>query len=782
MWPLIVLVLIAAGGAAFFLASRHAFRVRALSELDLKLFLVRFPQRTAEGKDEKQEIALSEQLFAALVALKKPFVFEIAVPHIGEEIRFFVAVPSRFCDTIERQIQSLWSDASVEPSPDFNVFNYAGVSVAASVRQKRHFALPFRTYAEAGTDTFLPILGGLAKINEIGEGGAVQFAVMPAKKKRKRVIQSKFVELKRGGKLTGVLESSPVPSVKEIVAAAVKAPVQPGEQKEKLLDDSALKAFESKLAKPLFEVNIRIAASAASQVQAESILDGIATGFSQFGAPDRNELTVVRPRNPAKLFHKFSFRSFVPEEAMVLSSEELASVFHFPTAATAIPKIKTLAFKEAPPPPNLPKEGILLGESRYHGVARAVRMMRDDRRRHLYIVGQTGTGKTVCLNDLAGQDIVAGEGVCVIDPNGDFFQDMLARVPRERVKDLIVFDPSDLDRPLGLNMLEYDPKHPEQKTFIVNELLNIFNTLYDMKVAGGPMFEQYLRFSLLLLMDDPADGFTVLEIPRVLADGAFRKRLLEKCQNAVAKNFWEKEAEKAGGEQSLANMVPYITSKFNAFTGNDYVRPIIEQSKTTLNFRKVMDGQQILLVNLSKGRIGELNASLLGMMIVGKLTLAAFSRDDIAPNDRKDFYLYIDEFQNFTTPAIATIMSEARKYRLCLTVAHQFIGQLKEDIRNAIFGNVGSMVAFRVGADDAEFLVKQFEPVFNLHNLVNIDNLNAHAKLIVANQVSQPFNIFVPFPPKGDPEVARLGREYSRLTYGRDRTEVEEEARVRSRS
>lgn len=782
MWVSITLLLIVTGGAVFFFVSRHVFRKRVLDELDLKLFLVRFPRGTEEGKDTKQEIALSEQLFAALAALKKPFIFEIAVPHVGEEIRFFVAVPARFFDTIQRQIQSLWSEASVEPSPDFNVFNYAGVSCAAFVRQKRHFALPFRTYVEADADTFLPIAGGLAKINEIGEGGAVQFVVVPAKKRRKRAIQSKFVELKRGGNLSGVLESSPIPSVKEVVSAALKEPKKPGEQKEKLLDDSALKAFESKLSKPLFEVNVRIVASAASQVQAESILDGIVTGFSQFGAPDRNELSVVRPRNPSRLIHAFSFRSFVPEEAMVLSGEELASVFHFPTASTAIPRIKTLAFKEAPPPPNLSSEGILLGESRYHGAVRAVHMMREDRRRHLYIVGQTGTGKTVCLNDLAGQDIVNGEGVCVIDPNGDFFQDMLARVPKERVKDLIVFDPSDLERPLGLNMLEYDPRYPEQKTFIVNELLNIFNTLYDLKVSGGPMFEQYLRFSLLLLMDDPADGFTVMEIPRVLSDAAFRKRLLAKCQNAVAKSFWEKEAEKAGGEQSLANMVPYITSKFNAFTGNDYVRPIIEQSKTTLNFRKIMDGQQILLVNLSKGRIGEMNASLLGMMIVGKLTLAAFSRDDIPPNERKDFYLYIDEFQNFTTPAIATIMSEARKYRLCLTVAHQFIGQLAENIRNAIFGNVGSLIAFRVGADDAEFLVKQFEPVFNQHNLVNIDNLNAHAKLIVANQVSQPFNIFVPFPPKGNPEIARLGREYSRLTYGRDRNEVEEEARIRSNS
>lgn len=305
--------------------------------------------------------------------------------------------------------------------------------------------------------------------------------------------------------------------------------------------------------------------------------------------------------------------------------------------------------------------------------------------------------------------------------------------------------------------------------------MQIFDTLYDLKTTGGPMFEQYTRNALLLLMDDPANGFTILEIPRVMSDTAFREALLAKCKNMLAKDFWEKEANKAGGDASLANMVPYITSKFNTFIANDFMRPIVAQSKSSIDFRKVMDEGKILLVNLSKGKLGELNASLLGMIIVGKLTIAAFSRADVAPDKRRDFYLYMDEFQNFTTPSISTILSEARKYHLCVIAAHQFIAQLKEPIRNAIFGNVGSLVAFRVGADDAEFLEKQFAPVFSESDLINIDNLNAHVKIAIQNQVYPAFNMFVPFPPKGDSTNMNQARELSRVKYGRPREDVEAE-------
>jgi hypothetical protein len=356
----------------------------------------------------------------------------------------------------------------------------------------------------------------------------------------------------------------------------------------------------------------------------------------------------------------------------------------------------------------------------------------------------------------------------------------LTLVPKNRLKDVLVFDPGDILRPLGLNMLEYEPARPEEKTFIVNEMQSIFNKLFTAETMG-PMFEQYMRNSLLLLMDDISEPATLMEVPRIFTDAEFRKRKLSRATNPAVIDFWEKEAVKVGGEASLANMTPYITSKFNNFIANDYVRPIIGQPKSAFNFRKIMDEGKILLVNLSKGKIGDINSGLLGMVIVGRLLMAALSRVDIPQEQRRDFYLYIDEFQNFTTESIAAILSEARKYRLNLTIAHQFIGQLTEKIRDAVFGNVGSIIAFRVGADDAEFLVKQFEPVFTENDLINIDNFNAYVKLLIHGQTSKPFNIKTLPTKAGDANLKEKLKEYSRLTYGRERQGVETEILKRLR-
>lgn len=295
------------------------------------------------------------------------------------------------------------------------------------------------------------------------------------------------------------------------------------------------------------------------------------------------------------------------------------------------------------------------------------------------------------------------------------------------------------------------------------------------------MFEQYTRNALMLLMEYPEKGFTLLEIPKVLADKDFRRSLLANCTNILVRDFWEKEAEKAGGEAALANMVPYITSKFNVFLANDYIRPIIAQSKSTINFREIMDGRKILIVNLTKGRLGDINASLLGLIVVGKILMASFSRVDIPESERKDFYLYIDEFQNFATDSIATILSEARKYRLDLVVAHQFIEQLKKEIKEAVFGNVGNMMVFRVGATDAEFLVKQFEPIFEEGDLVNIDNFNAYVKLLINGRPAKPFSIAI-YPPEKFANISTSNiKKISAVKYGRERVVVEREIMERIR-
>jgi hypothetical protein len=376
------------------------------------------------------------------------------------------------------------------------------------------------------------------------------------------------------------------------------------------------------------------------------------------------------------------------------------------------------------------------------------------------------------------EDIRAGKGVAIIDPHGDLVENALGFVPPSRLDDVIYFDPGDLSCPLGLNMLDYNFDRPEEKTFIVNEMQSIFNKLFPPETMG-PMFEQYMRNALLLLMEDmPNEPATLVEIPRLFTDTQYRMRKLERIHNPIVIDFWTKEAAKATGEGSLSNMAPYITSKFNNFISNDYMRPIIGQPKSAFNFRDVMDQGKILLINLSKGKIGDINAGLLGMVFTGKLLMAALSRIDIADADkRRDFNLYIDEFQNFTTDSISTILSEARKYRLNLTMAHQFIAQLTDKIKDAVFGNVGSMLVFRVGVQDEEFLVKQFEPVFNQNDLLNIDNLNAYAKLLIGGQSTRPFTMQVGTTSwnGGNKELAAKLKEYSRTKYGEDRQTIEEE-------
>jgi hypothetical protein len=352
--------------------------------------------------------------------------------------------------------------------------------------------------------------------------------------------------------------------------------------------------------------------------------------------------------------------------------------------------------------------------------------------------------------------------------------------------DVVYFNPGDLERPLGLNMLEYNFDKPEEKSFIVNEMLNIFDRLYDLKTTGGPMFEQYMRYALLVLMEDMKnEDATLTEVPRVFTDAAYRNRKLERITNPMVVDFWTKEANKAGGETSLANMTPYVTSKFNTFLANDYMRPIIGQAKSAFNFRDIMDSGKILIVNLSKGRIGDINANLLGMIITGKLLFAALSRVD-SPDEksRRDFYLYIDEFQNFTTDSISTILSEARKYRLDLVIAHQFIAQLTDKIRDAVFGNVGNMLALRVGPGDTELLSKQFSPTFSESDLLNIDNLNGFAKILVNGRTSPPFNFKVnnSMWSLGDKVMAEKMKEYCRLKYGVPRTIVEDEIYRRLRT
>ncbi|PIQ74188.1 MAG: hypothetical protein COT61_02325 [Candidatus Portnoybacteria bacterium CG09_land_8_20_14_0_10_44_13] len=795
---IVIAVIVIVGLPLFFLVAFFREKHRINRALNTSLFLITLPQKTKQREGEtpknpKEIISIMEQFYTSLVHLrdkKDPFiygaphiVFEVATPQIGEEISFYMAAPKKWEEVIEKQINGFFPEAVVEKTKDYNIFNPGGSAAGAYLKLGRDYYFPIKTYQQMEADSLNEIANALSKLEEDGEGAAFQLIIRPALDGWRRPGLKIAKKMQEGKSYEQARQDLWAFGFWEAFQSAKASKKQKEDDRQKPvvsvtpLQEEIIKSLDGKISKVGFEANLRILVSARTQLRAESLLSQMEGAFAQFTTPHLNFLRSRRLKGRAlkNLIYNFSFRLFDVSQKNILNSEELTGLFHFPIIPLEAPKIKTLKAKSAPPPANLPKEGLVLGRNFFRGAETVARLEDDDRRRHFYIIGQTGTGKSAFLQNMIQQDIANGRGVAVLDPHGDLIEKILGLIPKERAEDVVVCDPADMERPLGLNMLEYDFSHPEQKTFIVNELINIFDKLYDMKVAGGPMFEQYARNALLLLMDDPTESATLMEVPRVMADRVYRQRLLSKCRNVIVKDFWEKEAEKAGGEASLANMVPYITSKFNTFIANDYMRPIIGQAKSTLNFREIIDGGKIFLINLSKGRLGELNSSLLGLIVVGKILMASFARIDQPEKERKDFYLYMDEFQNFTTESIETALSEARKYRLCLTITHQFIGQLPEKIRNAVFGNVGSIASFRIGAEDAEFVAKQFAPVFDENDLINIDNYNAYLKLLVRGATTKPFNVITYPPAEENFEIAHSVKQLSRLKYGKDRNLVEEE-------
>lgn len=765
--------------------------------LNLELFLVRFPKNPGEELNREQireRISLMEQFYASLGLIRDKwwrtvlyggpvFALELAIPSVGEELTFYIAVPKRVASSVEKIIQGIFPDAYVEPSRDYNIFNPEGEAVGSFLLMSRNNFYPARTYQRLEGDPLKEITGVFTKLARENEGAALQIVARPADRKWNKLLRGKAKELYGENKRESVAREI----FKELIGIGKEAgkPQQEEKQFKRLtpIEEEEVKLFEAKASKLLFEANVRLLASASTRERASAILKELEAGFSQFSDPNLNgfRTTAATKDRLKELIFNFSFRNFDKKRKIILSTEELASIFHFPNVPLGTPGIKLMKAREAPPPLNLPGEGLLLGYNSFRGIRREIKIMDDDRRRHLYIIGQTGTGKTAFLKNLIQQDIENGKGVCFIDPHGDAAEEILGMIPRERWQDVIYFNPGDDEKAIGLNMLEYDPARPTEKTLVVNELIGIFHKLYGaVPESMGPAFEQYFRNAAMLVMEDPSSGNTLIEIVRVFADREFRQLKLSRSQNITVNQFWTKIAEQTVGEQSLQNFAQYVTSKFDIFLSNEIMRPIVSQQKSAFNFREIMDNQKILIVNLTKGRLGDINSSLLGLIVVGKLLIAALARGEIHEEEkRKDFYLYLDEFQNVTTDSIATILSEARKYRLNLIVAHQFIGQLREEIKKAIFGNVGSMVAFRIGSDDAEFMAKQFKPQFNEEDLLHIDNFNCYVKLLINNETSPPFNMKTYPPEKGSREVAQIVKEISRAKYGRLREEVEEEIRKR---
>lgn len=715
---------------------------------------------------------------------------EIANAIGTKQFVFFFSVSDNVVDLFEKQILSIFPDARIEKkNDDFNVFNPEGLSVGCYVTQKEVPAKPITTIEEMNTDPIRVLLNVFSKIDQHTEAAAIQLVFKPVKDFYTKFYIKGLKDLSKGKKDSEYFHvrntmgnkvlrgfSKAVGISTELFGGNEKKDQPPAPNNAVLTEQ-----VNKKVKTEVVSSNIRFVASAESEARANAILSDIKSSFNQFDNTQGNRFKFedVKPSAKKTFFKNFSFREFVQDFDVPLNIEEISSIIYLTSEQKDLsPQLKTAGFKTAPASIDLSQEGILLGENLYRNLKTEVHYLPEDRLRHFYVIGQTGTGKTTILKNMIIQDIQNGDGVCFIDPHGSDVQDILANIPPERMEDVIYFDPAYTQRPMALNMLEYDKNYPEQKTFVVNELFSIFQKLYGdaNPESMGPMFEQYFRNSTMLVIEDPDTGSTLIDVSRVMADKAFRDLKLSRCKNPIVVQFWKEIAEKAGGEASLANVVPYIVSKFDVFLANDIMRPVIAQEKSSFNFREVMDQKKILLVNLSKGRLGDINSSLIGLILVGKILMAALSRvDSFGSVKLPPFYLYIDEFQNVTTPSISAILSEARKYGLSLNIAHQFIDQLTDKIRESVFGNVGTICTYRVGAKDAEFLESQFSPVFEDKDIMNIDNFNAYIKMLSRGVPIKPFSLKALPPPQGNIEQVESLKQLSYIKYGRNREQIEQE-------
>lgn len=772
--------------------------------LKMTLYEVALPapkggEQGTREKSLKELISGMEQFYSGLLSIEEAvpgepnfFALELAVPADSPELQFYAAVPNSKRNLFEKQLLALFPDAHLVLQPaDYNVFAEGGVSLASVATLADNSVLPLTDYTDFDHDPINAIINAFMKIEHAGEGAALQIIVAPRGERHTSHYRKILQALRKGEKRSSAF-STPETFAGEVFrevgktlfSSKPKDPQKASEAKSLQVEQNKtlIEQVEKKIATPIVGATIRLITSSSDARKAEQILGELEAGFNQFANTQGNRFEFERagPQDTERVCEDFSFR-LSDSKALPLSLRELTSIYHFPPAGVeSSPHLRQSRFTHSSAPLTLPKDGVLLGINTYRGAETMIHMSPEDRLRHLYVIGQTGTGKTGLMKSMIIQDIQNGDGCCFIDPHGNDVFDILAAVPPERYKDLIYFDPADLSRPFSLNFLEYDVSKPEQKTFIVNELLMIFRSLYgDVPESMGPAFEQYFRNATQLVMEDPSTGSTILDIPRVLANKEFREAKLAKSMNPIVNQFWTEIATKAGGDASLENIVPYITNKFDDFTANDFIRPIVGQQESSFKFREVMDNKKILIVNLSKGRLGEKNANLIGLILVGKLFMAALSRADNPRAVYPNFYLYIDEFYNITSESIPGILSEARKYKLSLTMAHQFLSQLEEKTRAAVFGNVGNMAVFRVSEEDAEIFAKQFAPVFEALDFVNIENRNAYAKILVNGVPQKPFDMKTPdLPPLNLPQVDDL-IQLSSLTYGRDRATVENMIRER---
>ncbi|MDP3888706.1 MAG: type IV secretion system DNA-binding domain-containing protein [bacterium] len=747
------------GGYA--LLTWYRYRGREKHALSYVLMQIAMPR----GNEIKIDAA--EQMFSSLYSIKKGgwFSFLRPQPHITLEIaalpadiRFYVSCPKKLQDLVEKHINGAYPDAEVKEVPEYNIFSENGKVAFAKLKLKSASFYPIKVYKDLATDPSSLITSSLAKMTA-GEGAAIQILISPA---------------------VGKWRSHG----KKFISGSRKQEADP-EKAKFSVDAKALEAIDNKCSKPGFETEIRMVICSTSQESAQAHLSNLKSAFEQFSS-SHNGFKKEKIWFPNFFMNDFIYR-YQPmikfKGISVLSSEEIATIFHFPNKTIETPNIFWLNAKRAPAPAQIAASGLYLGKSVYRGIETPVFLADDDRRRHIYIIGKTGTGKTELLRDLLLQDIRSGKGVCLIDPH-DLAEDLLQYIPPERAEDVIYFDPSDTQRPFGLNLLEAQTE--DQKHMVATSIINLMYKLYDPYKTGiiGPRFEHAIRNAMLTVMYEK--GATFVELMRCLQDATYVQELLPKVTDPMVRRFWTDQIAQTS-DFHKSEVLDYIVSKFGRFVTNTMMRNIVGQSVSSFDFRKVMDEGKILIINLAKGKIGEENSSFLGLVLVPKILMAAMSRQDIAEEtNRRDFFLYVDEFQNFATPDFAQILSEARKYRLDLTVANQFVGQVDEEIKNAVFGNVGTIISFNIGVTDANFLAHWFQPTFNESDLINIERYNAYIKTIVHNEPVPPFSMslvkdMAAMKKQANPRVSEIIKEMSRLRYGRDRQEVEAEMVIRAR-
>lgn len=711
-------------------------------------------------------------------------------------IHFFIVCPREISTLVEKQITAFYPDSYVEQIDDYNIFKPNSHVVSTYMMLEKKYWYPIKTFTRMTADPLNGIINSLSKISR-DDGAAIQFMIRPKKEgwqERGREKASDIFQNKKNSKFAWYNPITWFATLFELLFKGEKSVLNMDKDgistRTTPVTDEEVKAMEEKNAKAGFETIIRIVSSASSRHEAATNLISMRGAFAQFNTPNGNSFEHTRWHHNKTLVTNFIFRNFRRgfkqyffEKRMLMSSDELASMFHIPNIRfNKYPCIAWQNFKIATAPPNIPNEGLLLGYNVYRGEKKEIRIKREDRFRHFYVIGQTGTGKSSILQVMIRQDLKNGEGLCVVDPHGSLIEDILPFIPRERADDVIYFDPSDMERPLGLNLLEGDTW--EEKELVALDAMNIMIKLFDEEVFG-PRIQDYFRNGCLTLMSDPG-GASITDIVRLFTDDDFAKMKRQHVTNPIVASFWDHQMAKTGAREKQ-EMIPYFAAKFGQFVTNTMMRNIIGQTKSAFDIFDIMQQKKILLMNLSKGSVGEINSKLLGLIIVQKIQMAALKRSKIPKEQRSDFFLYIDEFQNYVTPSIEVILSEARKYRLGLNIAHQYLAQLEEqgatstksraDLKGAVFGNVGTMMAYKIGAQDAEFMAKEMAPVFSDQDLINIDKYKAIMKLSIDTQPSRPFSITPvnPYTEEGDKEAAEAYKQLSRLKYGRDREFVDRE-------